>query len=213
MQNNKKVRKLLEKEFHLAWVNLEGDPDAGKSNRHATKDKAIPLMRGTGRSNVQMLVLTPDGRILHAMSGYIPPKDLEWELEQALKTWASVRDAEEQAVNVVKARQKKIQAASRARTKQPKGSWIDRITATDRAFVVDHPLLPLGAFQTRMLTGGPGAHFGYQSDDAHDGTGLQPLPSGRVTPMTERLLERRKDLPGRPKVANAGLPKTRDLRK
>ena len=87
------MQKLIQKNFRCSWENITGDPDAGKSNWHETREKAKTLHRGTGRSNVQMVVLTPNGRLLHAVTGYIQPKELLFELEQALRSWEVVKEA------------------------------------------------------------------------------------------------------------------------
>lgn len=180
---NLEVHNLLAKHFVCAWRNTEGDPDAGESNRHPCGSQAVELRRGIGKANVQTLVLTPDGRIIHAVSGYIGARDLLWELENALHTWHQLRGIEglDTARTIVRKRiheinkgeaderellQGKRKADSDPVTIRRKGrllsSWAQAVVRTDRAFVSEHPLMPIEDFRTRMLTGGHAGRFGYR---------------------------------------------------
>ena len=195
----------VKENFVAAWVDLTNDPDAGKSNKHKPVDQAIPLTRGIGKSNVQTLILTPDGRVLHAMSGYVAPKDFRWELEEALKSWNAVKKTEALSENealpkkILVGRQHKIQTIwDKEHTKKGQRSWSRHTVAGDRAFVIENPLLPVGAFRTRMLTKGPGGHFGYTSGS---GGGAVTTPGQvRQTPFQQRYEERRR---------KAGVPNVR----
>jgi len=201
----------------MSWVNIEGDPDAGKSNEHAPNDAARKLGRGTGRSNVQMVVLTPSGRLLHVLTGYAQPKELLWELEQALASWKAVKEA---AVTAELADQKSAlvtrQAAIRAGYKKTfakgaSGRWMLTNANRDRSVVEQHPLIHAGNLTTRMITGVSGGHFGY-------GTGGDtPRRRVRETAAEKRINDRREKLglrtprrPARPAQPRKTAPPTLD---
>lgn len=203
-----RVRKLLEKHFHVTWEDITGDPDAGKSNQHEKQDKARELTRGIGRSNVQIVILTPNGRLLHAITGYAKPKELHFELMQALASWQAVKAAALTAElapqrKALVVRQDDVQAAWRA-TFGPKGkaarggrSWQERQAAHDREIVREHPLIHAGTITTRLLTGGPGTHFGYGNGGDKPGPSVNEVrrrigaPPVRETEADKRVRERR----------------------
>ncbi len=122
------------------------------------------------------MILTPDGLILHAMAGYVPPKDLVWELNQALQTWRAVQktvrgDAKQRVVQ----RQDAIERAY-ARRGGAKARWVRSSAEKDRAFMRAYPLITLGAFRTSLLTRGAINKFGYSVGDEGDGqTPTTPL--------------------------------------
>ena len=170
------VHNLLARSFLCAWQNLEGDPDAGASNRHGCGTKAVALQRGVGRANVQSLVLTSDGRVLHAVSGYISPEELGRELRFALETAGKVRAAPLGGRAIVRDRIENWAGRPRplAARHRPRGALLAtgslnlggiadlrRVVTDDQQFVHDHALLPVSKVRTRMLTRGKQAHFGY----------------------------------------------------
>ncbi|MBL8892018.1 MAG: hypothetical protein JNL67_18730 [Planctomycetaceae bacterium] len=82
------VQAVLSRDFVCFTTSTEGDPSAGESIRHRPSDNAGTCLRGNGQQNVQTLFLTPDGRIFHAVSGYIAPDDLLEELRFAQELFA-----------------------------------------------------------------------------------------------------------------------------
>ncbi len=208
MLKDPKVRDYLKVNFRLAWVNLEGDPDAGESNRHGCGESAMKLSRGIGKSNVQMLVLTPEGRVLHAVSGYIGIKDLRWELEQALLTNKLASKARAGGKTVVASRQNAIQRAMQRRPAKERSTFLgashkraskllqpftNRAVQGDRSFVREHPLMPIGLFQTRMLTGGGTNFFGYETGTGNDKRRLSPQARKKLEEALGRKLSHADD--------------------
>lgn len=195
------MHKLLAKNFRMSWLNLEGDPDAGKSNEHDPKDPARTLGRGTGRSNVQVLILTPSGRLLHVVTGYCTPKELLWELQQALASWKAVKEAavtvelsDQQSALVT--RQTRIGAGYKKSIARGKHGWFLANAQRDRKVVRSFPLIHAGNLSTRMITGTSGGHFGYGTGS--DGTSTPRR--GRETAAEKRINKRR---------AGLGLPTAR----
>jgi hypothetical protein len=95
------VRRLLEVDFVCTRIDTTGDPTAGGSFFHAPDDPPGQCLRGNGEHNVQMLFLTPRGEIFHALTGYVPPRELAAELKFALATFAELRGAGEHNTKVV----------------------------------------------------------------------------------------------------------------
>ena len=100
-----KLRKLIDTFFVCGWTNLEGTKGAGGSPRIECGGTPIPQMRGSGFSNLQLCVYTPDLRLIHVVTGWISPGDLVWELSQALVTWDAVQARPSTAASVVRRRQ------------------------------------------------------------------------------------------------------------
>ncbi len=182
----------------MSWENLEGDPDAGKSNEHDPVDKARPLGRGTGRSNVQLMVLTPSGRVLHVVTGYVEPKELLWELNEALASWKAVKKAAvtaelaEQKAALVR-RQTVITAGYKKTITRGKGGWFLANAKRDRALVREFPLIHAGNMTTRMLTHGHVGHFGYGNEGD-----VATTRRARETVAEKRINDRRAGLAGVP---------------
>ncbi len=162
-----------------------------------------------GRSNVQMVVLSPGGRLLHVVTGYVAPKELHFELTQALASWNEVKKSALTAEIAVQrralvVRQDGIQKGWDERF-GPKGkaarwgSWMSKQAKHDREVVREHPLVHAGTITTRMLTGGPGGHFGYGNSN-DDGTRTPTAneirkrigaPAVRETEAEKRMRKRR----------------------
>src|SRR5215467_11706052 len=88
-----RVKELLADKFVCAWINIADDPAVGASHPHACTDQARELARGLGEHNTQTLILTPDGRLLSALAGFVGPADLAEELGFAFALWDTVRQA------------------------------------------------------------------------------------------------------------------------
>lgn len=105
------VQSILSRDFVCFTTSTEGDPTAGESIRHRPSESPGTCLRGNGQQNVQTLFLTPDGRIFHAVSGYIAPDDLLGELKFAQDLFAvlKVMPAEEQAEAVKLAHRERLE--------------------------------------------------------------------------------------------------------
>jgi hypothetical protein len=172
------VRRLLNGQFVCALINTEGDPNAGSSCAHAPTDTPGPCARGIGHQNVQCLVLTPKGEIVHAASGYLGPDDLTEELDFALKTFAAVKKSPARGkrhVADVHARRLKDLGYDDADIQGPRRTLLQemlrpgglaaggrlnnvqdvfahktrRTVLNDHKFSVRHPLLPFKEFASR----------------------------------------------------------------
>ena len=160
---DKKLRRLLKKRFISAWIDTTGDPTAGTSFQHDPKEPAGSCIRGNGEHNVQMIVLTPEGRIFHVVSGYIGADDLREELAFALEQFGHFGS-----------NGKKLAAAHRgfAETLQardfsgPLGNWEKRRAIADHEFVAKHPLLAVEDFEPEMLVGNAKTFFGSRNGTA-----------------------------------------------
>lgn len=88
--SDKKVLQFLRDTFVCGWQNIKGSEQAGQSNEHAKGSKPANVNNGSGFHNVQMFVLTSDGRVVHCLPGFWKPDLLLKELEFALtlvKVW------------------------------------------------------------------------------------------------------------------------------
>lgn len=76
----------LQKHFVCGWKNIHGvEKFAGKSHSHPVKSTAVHTTNGAGGSNIQMIILDPDGHVLHVLPGYWNPDALRYELDFALE--------------------------------------------------------------------------------------------------------------------------------
>lgn len=78
------------RDFVCHHTSTEGDPAAGQSIRHRPNEPAGGCIRGNGPQNVQTLFLTPEGRIFHVVSGYVPPDELASEMEFARRLFSGL---------------------------------------------------------------------------------------------------------------------------
>ena len=163
-----------------------------------------------------MVILSPRGRLLHVITGYVAPAELFFELTQALASWKEVKEAALTAeLDVQKrelvVRQDVVQKAWRehfgpkgrgakgAAAKAPRATWQERQAQHDREVVRENALAHAGTITTRMLTGGPGTHFGYGNGGDEDRT--KPIineirrrigaPPVRETEADKRVRKRR----------------------
>src|SRR5262245_10527829 len=81
--------------FALAWKNIKDDPSCGSSYRHDPGEAAMPLLRGIGNHNVQLLFLTPDAKLVHVLAGYWGPRDLVREIELVRKLIAAAKEGKD----------------------------------------------------------------------------------------------------------------------
>jgi hypothetical protein len=187
--SDKRVRRILNEKFVCAWLNIKDEASAGSSFAHKPSDPAPGLLRGNGEHNNQILLLTPDGRILGALAGYIGPDDLLEELKFGLTTLASLPKAPEEKRKEVLAKAHR-KFAKQLEARKPTGQLAEveermqkqiaklqqampqvsgmnigltigsKRGVEDHRFVMEHPLLPVDSFQTEMLVGNARTFFG-----------------------------------------------------
>ena len=158
-----KVRSLIDAFFVCRWINLEGDRSAGSSPRVLPQGGGSPSARGTGYSNVQICVYTPEGRLLHLLTGFVSASDLVWELCQALVTYEAIqqRPASRSARTVVVRRADQIQrelegprrAGASSTRARPRRS-VHRHARRDRKILKQHAHARVEDVKTRWLTRG-----------------------------------------------------------
>lgn len=193
-----KVRKLLRTRFVCGWENTEGDKSAGASFAHAPGTPAGTCIRGNGEHNIQMLLLTPDGRLLGVLAGYIAPEDLVQELEFALSVQASLADEGRMAPEdrVVAAHREFLDALA-AREKggggdrdaRPLADWERRRTRADHRFSMKHALMDAADFRPTALVGNATTFFGSSSGGKPEGTIGDADAAERMRKRIEEMLE------------------------
>ncbi len=127
-----KLKKMVDAFFVCSWTDLEGTKGAGGSPRIKCGGTPVPQMRGSGYSNLQLCVYTPDLRLLHVVTGWISAGDLVWELSQALVTWDAVQAKPRTATNTVRRRQADIQRSYEGRPASKKKIPFQLATPTKR---------------------------------------------------------------------------------
>ena len=76
----------LKDHFVCGWRNIHGVEDfAGKSHSHPVESTAVHTTNGAGGRNVQMIIISPDGYVLHVLPGYWNPDALRHELDFSLE--------------------------------------------------------------------------------------------------------------------------------
>lgn len=78
----------LKKNWVVAWKNIIKEKYVGESNGYTAADSSIGTTNGAGPTNVQVLMLSPDGIVLHALPGFWHPEDLAREMAFAHELWA-----------------------------------------------------------------------------------------------------------------------------
>ncbi|HEV3024395.1 MAG TPA: hypothetical protein VGX76_18090, partial [Pirellulales bacterium] len=96
------VQKTIKSRFICTRVNTTGEPTAGASFSHAPSDPPGPCLRGSGRQNIQLLFLTPQGELFHALTGYVGPDDLAAELTFALETYEALQSQHDDREQIVR---------------------------------------------------------------------------------------------------------------
>ncbi len=80
---NEEVLQILASDFVVGWSNIEKAEHVGLSHGYAPAQTAVGTTNGAGGRNVQILILSPDGVVLHALPGFWHPEDLAHELRFA----------------------------------------------------------------------------------------------------------------------------------
>ena len=181
------VRRLLNRRFVCAWTNTQGDPNAGASFAHGPKEPAGGCLRGNGEHNIQLIVMTPKGRIFHVISGFISPRELRKQLAFALRNYGK---DEEQLVAAHRARIETIEAKT---FDGPMGGWAKRATLRDHRFMVEHPLLDSASFKPAMLVGNSQTFFGSRSGTGSGERIGEGPNSGRLKEFMDEILKKQKE--------------------
>jgi hypothetical protein len=164
--SNAAVQELLHDRFVCTWTDITADPNAGASHPHACTDQASDLARGLGEHNTQTLILTPDGRLLTALAGYIGPEDLLEELKFADSLWAAVHQADASGGKQLVAQAHRTFAQDLAQRKPKDGTagaqeqFFGQVrtvgakrAAADHEFSATNALMPAGEFTTALMVG------------------------------------------------------------
>jgi hypothetical protein len=159
--SNPDVKKALAPRFVLATLDSTGDPESGESIRHAPDAPGSDLLRGNGEHNLQLLFLTPQGEILHALAGYVSAQELLVEIELALKLHEALRSPSIDRtllVRTVHATAGRADARA-AVSPGPFSDWERRRRVADHRFVERHPLLSAAAFRPSLMVGAGASFF------------------------------------------------------
>jgi hypothetical protein len=191
------VKKLLNDQFICTWVNIADDPAAGSSHPHPCTDAANELARGLGEHNLQLLILTPDGRLLSAMAGYIGPAALLEELQFGRSQWETLQKTPEAE------RRRSLEKAHKefARTLAERKGGDGLVGQQEEFFgklkmvgnqrgVADHEfsarkaLLPVEKFTTALMVGNAKSAFMAQASGSENPPRALPaLPRTIFTPI------------------------------
>lgn len=187
------VKRRLKKSYVCAWHNTEGDPCAGGSIGHPPSDPAPTCIRGNGEHNVQALILTPAGKILHVAGGYLSGPDLIAALDFAEKLWEKVQPLEEVSAreNVVRETHKRAgEAAARKTFTGPLADFTKRQVLQDHRYMERHPLIPATAYRIPDHVGNAKTFFSSQRGPATTRPGIgaprSGMPPSTTTPTTPR---------------------------
>jgi hypothetical protein len=139
---------------------------------------------------VQALVLTPQGEILHVISGYISPQSLLEELTIALKNFGAISKTPHDRRMVLGDRIATRRDDVAKRTFEgPLNDWAKRSALRDLDYTAKHPLQAYTTFRPTDLTGNGKTFFG---------SSRGAKPKGRIgeTPGNVPGLTGGGDLPG-----------------
>jgi hypothetical protein len=76
----------LRERFVCGWRNIHGVEEyAGSSHSHPVDSSAVHTTNGAGGRNIQMILISPAGEVLHVLPGYWNPDALRHELDFALE--------------------------------------------------------------------------------------------------------------------------------
>jgi hypothetical protein len=169
--SNEEVRQLLNDKFVCLWMNIKDDPAAGSSLAHPPTDQAKDMLRGLGEHNNQILMTTPDGKIINALAGYIGPEDLVEEIQFAVTNLAGLSKGSEAAKKTALAKTHrkfadeldKRQAPEHLRSMAEVFGKVKRVGpqrgADDHRFTAQYALLPVKSFTTALMVGNGSSSF------------------------------------------------------
>lgn len=76
---------MLQQSWVVGWKNIVHEAFVGDSSGYGCHNLAVGTTNGAGGRNVQLLMLSADGVVVHALAGFWHPDDLARELKLALK--------------------------------------------------------------------------------------------------------------------------------
>jgi len=191
--SNVDVRTLLADQFVCTWTNIAADPAAGTSHPHACSDPARDMARGLGEHNTQTLILTPDGRLLSALAGYVGPADLLEELKFARSLAEKVKkEPSDRARSVVEKAHSTFTRDLAGRS--PRGGEVGREeeffgqlkdvglkrAVADHQFSAKSAFLPVEKFSTERMVGNARSSFVAQTSGPGGSVAI-PEPSAGAT--------------------------------
>lgn len=163
------VQKLLKRRFVCARLDTADDPVSGESFAHPPEDPPPSCIRGNGEHNVQILILTPDGKLLSALAGFVGADELVRELKRGLELADRVRglDAERAAEAVRRSHDEFLAEFERQEDpdeSDPFGGFFakferDRVVS-DHRFSAENALLDAAEFTTARMVGNARTFFG-----------------------------------------------------
>lgn len=74
---------MLQSDFVLGWKNIRREDYVGYSSGYSPAQHSVGTTNGAGPRNTQLVVMTPDLVVLHALPGFWHPEDLARELRFA----------------------------------------------------------------------------------------------------------------------------------
>lgn len=135
------------------WTNIKDEPTGGASCVHLPHDKPGPCERGAGKRNVQILVLTPDLRLLNVVSGYVSAEELYRELDTSTEIAGRMRSGTgARAAALVSASHRVILEYPPQYEGELAGRQL-KYWRRDHMFMVARPLMDGAAFEVIELHG------------------------------------------------------------
>lgn len=195
------MKALLGQSFRLAWINLEGEESAGSSFAHEPNDSPVMCLRGNGEHNVQMLMTTPEGKLINAVAGYTSEKVLLEELTFALELLKKTENQKRWEVR------KFVSDAHRKRLDDVKQMDFDGVVGqiaqgrlnADRKYCRDHALIDATSFDTVDMVGNSTTFFGSSTGKSPKGRIGKGGMSGDLSDIIEKAKKRRKTKNGQRK--------------
>ncbi len=188
-----RVRKELSENFICAHTNIHGSEFCGSSHEHALDSTPGECGRGAGRQNVQLVFLSPAGKLIHVSTGFLSPVDLMGEIvfakkvhkatHQQTKRIQCARTREMHIARMMKLGFSEFEIQNTSRQNEEllsrtgfsssdnSGESDIRVSQArmlrDAKFVISNPMIDIFAFQSRIspLVGRHRAFFGSKPDD------------------------------------------------
>ncbi len=167
------MKKTLGRHFRLAWIDLSGEESAGSSFAHSPKDAPVMCLRGNGEHNVQMLMTTPDGKLLNAVAGYASARVLLEELKLVRELDQSIDGKKlfEQRKVIATKHQKRLDDVENMEFDGVLGQITRTRLTADRKYARDHALIDARSFNTVDMVGHAKTFFGSSTGG---------VPKGRI---------------------------------
>jgi hypothetical protein len=122
---DKTVLSMLDERFVVGWRNIGRESYVGQSHGYSCGQSAVGTTNGAGGRNMQILVLTDDLVVLHALPGFWHPEDFAQELRfaEGLATlWADRNVTRDQKDHMYRLAQL-AQARSHGQATRARSAW------------------------------------------------------------------------------------------